>query len=72
MSDISPEPESISETELSIMLGKSTRALAYWRHEGISPKFYREGRTIRYRLADIEDFKINHTSRLKLSTEVKK
>lgn len=63
------EPESIGDPELCIKLQKSFRAIAYWRQQDIGPKFYREGRTIRYLMTDVEDFIRSHSPRIKLSTD---
>lgn len=70
MSEISKKPDSVSEIELAIIFERSVRTLLVWRHEGIAPKHYFVGRQVRYLLTDIEEFKKNHSKRIKLSTDV--
>ncbi|MBT2567712.1 DNA-binding protein [Arthrobacter sp. ISL-85] len=40
--------------ELSIRIETSTAVLANWRYLGIGPKFIKLGRSIRYRVTDVE------------------
>jgi hypothetical protein len=70
MSDLNTqEPQTIGELELCLLLGKSTRALSYWRHEKMAPRFHREGKSIRYYMSDVEDFLQNHDKRIKLASD---
>lgn len=47
--------------ELANRLGKSSAALANWRYLGQGPKFIKVGRSIRYRVADVESWLEAHT-----------
>ncbi|WP_426998180.1 helix-turn-helix transcriptional regulator [Pseudarthrobacter sp. N5] len=46
--------ELLAPAELGQRLGKSTAVLANWRYLGAGPKFIKCGKSIRYRVADIE------------------
>jgi hypothetical protein len=47
---------SLSEYELCVRWKKCPRSLLNWRKQGKMPPFHREGKAIRYQMADIEEF----------------
>ena len=47
----------VSERVVSEKLGVSKKTLQRWRHEGIGPRFHKFGRSVRYDLADLEEYK---------------
>lgn len=53
--------ELMDSRELAVRLGKSPAALANWRYLGLGPKFVKVGRSIRYRVADVENWLEAHT-----------
>ena len=52
---------SFSETELCAHWKICPRTAAYWRAKGKMPPFFKDGKQIRYLLADIEQFEKNAT-----------
>lgn len=46
--------ELLAPTELAQRLAKSTAVLANWRYLGIGPQFIKLGRSVRYRVGDVE------------------
>ena len=50
------ESDLLSPMELGRKLGKSPAALAQWRYLGVGPKFIKLGRSVRYRINDVEDW----------------
>ncbi len=53
--------EMVNTGQAATMLGLKKNTLDIWRLRGVGPKFVKMGRTVRYRLADIEDFIQSHT-----------
>ena len=51
----------ISTLQLSRRLGLSIRTLEGWRLRGDGPKWIKVGRTVRYRIADVEEFERGST-----------
>jgi hypothetical protein len=54
---------SLSEYELCVRWNKCPRSLLNWRKLGKMPTFYREGKAIRYQMADIEEFEASLKSK---------
>ncbi|SIN99056.1 DNA binding domain-containing protein, excisionase family [Rhodovulum sp. ES.010] len=46
----------ITETEAADYLCQSVRTLQKWRVSGAGPAFYKAGRSVRYRRADLRDW----------------
>jgi predicted DNA-binding transcriptional regulator AlpA len=46
--------ELMAPAELAQRLAKSTAVLANWRYLGIGPRFIKLGKSVRYRVADVE------------------
>lgn len=44
----------LTSAELGRSLGKSTGALAQWRYLGVGPRFIKAGKSVRYRVSDVE------------------
>jgi hypothetical protein len=55
-----PQAISISEIALAARLKKSPRTLLNWRKNGKTPPHFVRGRQVRYLIADIERFEIEH------------
>ena len=53
---ISTYAELINEEHASAILNVSTRTLQAWRVRGCGPKFRKLGRSVRYRLEDLQKF----------------
>ncbi|VEI03733.1 Predicted transcriptional regulator [Acidipropionibacterium jensenii] len=46
--------EYLTTVQVAGLLNQAAGTLRYWRHEGIGPKSFKLGRSVRYRRADIE------------------
>jgi len=46
----------MSETEAARILGTTKKTLQCWRFERRGPKYLKIGRSVRYRLEDLEEF----------------
>ncbi len=46
----------LTASELAVLLGKSVRTLANWRCARIGPRFVKLGNSVRYPVADVEDW----------------
>lgn len=46
----------LTSAELGHRLGKSPGALAQWRYLGVGPRFIKAGKSVRYRLSDVESW----------------
>lgn len=44
----------LNAAQLAEKLGNKVGTLAYWRYMGQGPKFIKVGRSVRYRLADVD------------------
>lgn len=56
------EPDGLLTTaEVARLLGVSPATLERWRAAGRGPRYFRYGRTVRYRYADLEAFVRTHT-----------
>ncbi len=53
---ISTSVELINEEQASVTLKVSPRTLQAWRVRGCGPKFIKVGRSVRYRLKDVQTF----------------
>lgn len=51
---------SLTSREAAAFLAASVKTLDLWRREGRGPAFIRQGRSIRYRLADLIAFQESH------------
>lgn len=49
-------PDLLTAEQLSAELEMSVEAIAQWRYRGQGPKFIKEGRFIRYRRVDVEEW----------------
>lgn len=49
-------PNVVSEREAALFLGLAIRTLQNRRWRGLPPRFMRMGRSIRYRLSDLQDY----------------
>lgn len=52
------------EAEVAKHVGYSLRAIRKWRAEGKGPSYFRVGRSIRYRMCDVEAWLKHHQVRL--------
>ena len=52
--------QSLSIAETAAIVGKSKVTLAVWRHRGQNLPYYKLGRVIRYRKADVEELAAGH------------
>lgn len=50
----------LTTTQVATMTGYSARALETMRHRGMGPRYYRCGRSIRYRCDDVHAWFDNH------------
>ncbi|WP_299166982.1 AlpA family transcriptional regulator [uncultured Arthrobacter sp.] len=46
----------LTPEDLAQRLGMSVAALSQWRYRGVGPKFIKAGKTIRYRVSDVESW----------------
>lgn len=46
----------LTEKELAARWGLHPGTLAHWRSKGIGPQFVKLGRSVRYRVADVEEY----------------
>jgi predicted DNA-binding transcriptional regulator AlpA len=53
MLDLTSTPLYLTESQLAAHLGMARITLAQWRSKGFGPPFMRVGRSIRYRLTDV-------------------
>lgn len=56
MSEELKTPNVVSEREAALFLGLAIRTLQNRRWRGLPPRFVRLGRSIRYRVSDLEDY----------------
>lgn len=59
----------LSVQDLTKRWDVTSKTLQNWRWKGNGPEFFKVGRTIRYRLEDVESFEIG---KLRTSTSVRK
>jgi hypothetical protein len=55
-SAMSPLPELLTETQVSIILNVSINTLRYWRHCGDGPNYIKMGRLVRYHTGELESY----------------
>lgn len=51
----------LSEEAAARFLGVTKRTLKQWRQDGRGPRFVKVGRSVRYRMTDLEAFVESHT-----------
>lgn len=54
------ENRALTSVEAAAFLGSTKATLENWRHKGCGPAYIRQGRSIRYRLADLIAFQESH------------
>jgi len=55
-----PASPLVNDREAAAILNMAVDTLRRWRWKGRGPKYYRFGRSIRYAVADLDDFRDRH------------
>lgn len=51
-----PNMQTANEEEASKILQTPKKTLQHWRYIGVGPKYIKVGRSVRYRLSDLQSF----------------